>query len=143
MKLTIPIKLDEGAIVPFYGSKGAACFDIVAKSINYLPSTEIMVVHTGLYFAIPEGYKLTVQPRSSFTGCDWVLQNSPAQIDSDYRGELILKFKQFGTGNFPYKEGERCAQGAIEEVIQANFQVVSNLSQTDRGTGGFGSTGLK
>jgi dUTP pyrophosphatase len=142
MKLQVKIKLTNRAVVPFYASKGAACFDIVAREIKYADNG-VVVVHTGLFFELPEGYKLTVQPRSSFTGCNWILQNSPAQIDSDYRGELLLKFKWInGTGipDFPYTTGDRCAQGAIEEVIQAEFSVVTELGETERGTGGFGST---
>jgi len=146
MKLQVKIKLTNGAVVPLYATKGSACFDIVARDIRYA-DMGLVVVHTGLFFELPVGYKLTVQPRSSFTGSDWVLQNSPAQIDSDYRGELMLKFKFIGKNffgqspTFIYNVGDRCAQGAIEEVIQANFSVVENLSITDRGTGSFGSTG--
>lgn len=81
MKLQVKIKLTNGAAVPFYATEGAACFDIVARDIRYA-DMGVVVVHTGLFFEIPVGYKLTVQPRSSFTGSEWILQNSPAQIDS-------------------------------------------------------------
>lgn len=145
-KVNLKIKLTNGATMPFYATEGAACFDIVARYISYADGG-VVVVHTGLFFEIPEGYKLTVQPRSSFTGSNWILQNSPAQIDSDYRGELMLKFKYIGFGysgesDFLYKEGDRCAQAAIDEVIQAEFTLASELTETSRGTGGFGSTGL-
>ena len=146
MKLQVKIKLTNGAVTPLYATEGSACFDIVAREIDY-DNGGIAVIHTGLFFELPVEYKLTVQPRSSFTGSDWVLQNSPAQIDSDYRGELMLKFKYIGqylfgrSTSFIYKVGDRCAQGAVEEVIQADFSVVPELNETTRGTGGFGSTG--
>ena len=141
-KQTVKIKLTNGAVAPFYATEGAACFDITARDIMYVDNG-LAIVYTGLFFEIPIGYKISIQPRSSFTGCDWILQNSPCQLDSDYRGELLLKFKIFGHRPFPYKIGDRCAQGAIEEVIQAGFLEVDELNETDRGTGGFGSTDAK
>jgi len=133
-------KLNEAAEIPKYMTKGSACFDITIT--NILKDKNNILVETGLSFEIPDGYKLVIVPRSSFSNKNWVLANSPAQIDSDFRGEVILKFQPLeGIATFPYKVGERIAQGYIEKVIKVDFEEVEELSSTDRGEGGFGSTG--
>jgi dUTP pyrophosphatase len=147
----IPIILLEGVEPPQYESAGAACFDVRARHIDLVE--DLAIVYLGIKSAIPEGYKVVFQPRSSFTGYRWVLQNSPAQIDSDYRGEWMLKFRAIPTGvrqrtfgtlryeAFPYRVGDRVAQGSIEKVIQAVWEPTNFLYETERGSGGFGSTG--
>ena len=155
MKIKIK-RLNENAVIPVFATKGAACADVVATEIIKQDSYNV-TVKLGFATQIPEGYKGVVVPRSSFTQKGWVMQNSPAQIDSDYRGEWMLKFQAVPfdaistrhglvdllPDNFPYKEGDRVAQVYFEKVLQAEFEDVTELDQTDRGEGGFGSTGVK
>jgi len=149
-------RLNENAVVPVFATKGAACADVVATEIVKQDSYNV-TVKLGFATEIPEGYKGVVVPRSSFTQKGWVMQNSPAQIDSDYRGEWMLKFQALTfdaistrhglvdllPGDFPYQVGDRVAQVYFEKVEQAEFVVVDDLDSTERGEGGFGSTGVR
>jgi dUTP pyrophosphatase len=157
------LKMHENAVVPKLATAGSACVDLVATEINYEPGSNEAVVKLGFGTEIPEGYKACIAPRSSFTKNHWVMQNSPAQIDSDYRGEWMLKFKaipinvikrnaygkslantnpyQLLYSAFPYKVGDRVAQMWIEKVVSYEIEEVETLEETDRGEGGFGSTG--
>ena len=149
-------RLNENAVVPVFATKGAACADVVATEIVKQDSYNV-TVKLGFATEIPEGYKGVVVPRSSFTQKDWVMQNSPAQIDSDYRGEWMLKFQALTFDaistrhnlidllpeDFPYEVGDRVAQVYFEKVEQAEFVVVDDLESSQRGEGGFGSTGVK
>lgn len=149
-------RLNENAVVPVFATKGAACADVVATEIIKQDSYNV-TVKLGFATEIPEGYKGVVVPRSSFTQKGWVMQNSPAQIDSDYRGEWMLKFQSLTFDaistrhnlidllpeDFPYEVGDRVAQVYFEKVEQAEFVVVDDLESTQRGEGGFGSTGVK
>ena len=149
-------RLNENAVVPVFATKGAACADVVATEIVKQDSYNV-TVKLGFATEIPEGYKGVVVPRSSFTQKGWVMQNSPAQIDSDYRGEWMLKFQSLTFDavstrhnlidllpeDFPYEVGDRVAQVYFEKVEQAEFVVVDELESTERGEGGFGSTGVK
>lgn len=149
-------RLNENAVVPVFATKGAACADVVATEIVKQDSYNV-TVKLGFATEIPEGYKGVVVPRSSFTQKGWVMQNSPAQIDSDYRGEWMLKFQALTFDavstrhnlidllpeDFPYEVGDRVAQVYFEKVEQAKFVVVDDLESTERGEGGFGSTGVR
>jgi dUTP pyrophosphatase len=161
MKIKIQ-KLHENAVIPHIATAGAACVDVVATEIEYTPGSNEAIVHLGFATEIPEGYKACLAPRSSFTKFNWIMQNSPAQIDADYRGEYMLKFKAIPSkfitttavgelplkqpkvvySGFPYKVGDRVAQMWFEKVIDYEFEEVADLSDTDRGAGGFGSTGV-
>ena len=97
---------------------------------------------TGLAFAIPEGYEIQVRPRSGLAIKHGIaLVNSPGTIDADYRGEVSVILINHGKDDFVIKSGERIAQLIVAPVIQAEIQVVSQLSDTARGKGGFGHTG--
>jgi dUTP pyrophosphatase len=160
--MNIEIKrLHKNAVVPSLATEGAACSDVVATEIEYAPGDNKATVKLGIAMAIPKGYKVCIAPRSSFTKFIWVMQNSPAQIDSDYRGELMLKFTAIpakvitttGFGEqtlkqpktlytaFPYKIGDRVGQMWLEKIVDYTFKEVEELDETKRGEGGFGSTG--
>lgn len=160
--LTIKIQKNQpDVIIPQLATVGAACVDVIAHAIEYIPGSDEALVKLGFSLEIPTGYKVCLSPRSSFTKETWLMQNSPAQIDSDYRGELMLKFRAIprkvvsvtGYGDlqkkqpqvlyssFPYKVGDRVAQMWVEKVIDYTFIEVEELSVTERGEGGFGSTG--
>lgn len=141
VKIKPLVSLNEFTI-PYKGSEGAACFDVKAVSVNM--ENELFEVGLGFCTEIPLGYKGVIVPRSSFTKTEWVMQNSPAQIDADYRGEWIIKFRYVGNKTspiFPILKGERVAQIYFEKVEPVNFTIVDELTNTKRNDGGFGSTG--
>lgn len=145
------LRLHPGAVIPEYSTAGAACFDMVATMIEKVIGDENLVtIHFGFATEIPLGFKAVMVPRSGFTKTNWILQNSPCQIDSDYRGEWMMKMRAlpnrcFDTilryPVFPFNVGDRVAQAYIERVIKADFTEVQSLDTTQRGAGGFGSTG--
>ena len=144
-------KVTEDARMPIKGSEHAAAYDVYAHSIT----SENGKVKVGLGFKteIPKGYKGIIVPRSNLTKFNWVLNNSYGVIDSDYRGEWMAIFtvipnmiesgSLLGTDGFPYNVGDRVAQIYFEEVLPTSFEVVPELEASERGEGGFGSTGLK
>jgi len=159
MKVKIKLIQREGVPevfpMPVKGSGGAACYDVFATHIQFKENDKVKV-SLGFATEIPEGYKGCVVPRSSFTQKGWIMQNSPAQIDSDYRGEWMLKFQAISDDaktsldghlvdvlfpDFPYKVGDRVAQIYFEKVLNPELVVVHSLDETTRGEGGFGSTG--
>ena len=180
MSNEIPVKIKkfrENAVIPFYSTEGSVCVDLVAAHIEKIDEDKV-TVYFGFGVEIPEGYKITIQPRSSFTHKNWVLQNSPGQIDTDYRGELMAKFQAFPSDveildtelvkqvmgieeddleedsdlldeyqgvliypEFIYKVGDKVVQASIDKVYKMKFEVVDSLNKTERGEGGFGSTG--
>lgn len=139
----------EDVKLPIKGSENAACYDVFAHSIKYDLNGKV-IVDLGFRTEIPVGYKFVMQPRSSFTKYMWTLNNSPCQIDSDFRGVWKVIFTPIivplGGGTmstaFPYNVGDRVAQICLERVMSFDFEVVNELSETSRGEGGFGSTGL-
>lgn len=141
-------RLNKKAKLPKYAKPGDACFDLVATSREYVLSKdnpeEIIVAKygTGLAFEIPEGYVGLVFPRSSVVNTQMSLTNSVGVIDSGYRGEVMANFYPYDFGEFcPYNVGERIAQMMIIPIPQIELIEVDKLSSTERGTGGFGSTG--
>ena len=126
--------------LPVKGSLHAACYDVYAHNIIY-EDNKVKVL-LGFRTEIPEGYKGIIVPRSNLTKYNWVLNNSFGVIDADYRGEWMAIFTAIGphTG-FPYSIGERVAQIYFEKVEEVALIESDELSETERGTGGFGSTG--
>ena len=140
-------KLNENAVLPEYKTVGAAGLDLVGITINTEIGQDgnlIIVYRTGLAVEIPEGYVGVLTPRSSIANKSLVLTNSIGIIDSDYRGEIMAKFK-VNTNVVPaiYKEGEACAQLVIMPFEKVTLDLVEELSETERGTGGYGSTDKK
>lgn len=135
-------KLRDNAQLPVKGSSGAGAYDVFAAHVVETDIDEV-VYYLGIAVEIPHGYRLMISPRSSFTKTKWVMQNSPGIIDSDYRGELMVKFRAIDVvADFPYKEGDRIGQCYLEEVIPIEFEIEEALNETQRGEGGFGSTGV-
>ncbi len=100
------------------------------------------MIPTGLYFEIPEGYEIQVRPRSGLAAKNGVtVLNTPGTIDSDYRGEMKIILINLGTEDFSVNNGDRIAQIIVAPVIQGNFVPAVDLNETERGSGGFGSTG--
>ncbi len=140
----IKVKADEGVKIPEYKTTGAAGADVCARidtSIVLKPGDKALI-GTGLYFAIPEGYEIQVRPRSGLAAKNGVtVLNTPGTIDSDYRGELKIILVNLGKENFTVNDGERIAQIIAAPVTRAVFSPVDALDETERGAGGFGSTG--
>ena len=136
-------KISDNTIVPSRGSLDAACYDVYAHSIVHKDDGKV-VVGLGFKTEIPVGYKAVLVPRSNLTKHHWVMNNSIGIIDSDYRGEWMCVFTAIKEGqDFPYSVGDRVAQFYLDEVYNIAFLEVTALSDTNRGEGGFGSTGLK
>lgn len=143
-KLTINLK--EGTNPPEYGSAGASGFDIRANIENdiTIPSNGTALIPTGLYMAVPAGFEMQVRSRSGLAAKNGVfVMNTPGTVDSDYRGEV--KVILHNTSKLPFRvhTGDRIAQGVICPVVHAVWNVVESLDYTERGEGGFGSTGVK
>lgn len=140
MKVNIK-KLNESAVIPKYAHDTDAGLDLVATSVE-VDNDGNLVYGTGLAFEIPVGYVGLVFPRSSVSLRSLVMANSVGVIDSGYRGEVTAKFKPIGQFlQNPYQIGERVAQLVIISYPHIEFQEVDILSESDRGTGGYGSTG--
>ena len=142
-------KLHPDAIVPTYGTDGAAAFDLYACVVGddrdraYIAHGESVEVDTGLAFEVPDGYAMFIYSRSGHGFVDDVrLANCVGVIDSDYRGPVQVKLTaDAGSGGFGVCVGDRIAQAVILPVPRVEFEVVDTLAPTARGTGGFGSTG--
>jgi dUTP pyrophosphatase len=142
MSIEIPVTLAEGAVLPRYQSADAAGMDLCSTIDFSLEPLERMLVPTGLRMEIPRGYEGQVRPRSGLAlkyGISMV--NAPGTIDSDYRGEIGVLLVNLGQNRVEFKAGERVAQLVICPVIQVELKQVDSLSETERGAGGFGSTG--
>ncbi len=154
MSETIAIKVrrlahfDPSFELPFYATTLAAGADIRAslhekKSLIIAPG-ERMLIPTGLSFEIPAGFEVQVRPRSGLSlKTSLLVVNSPGTIDADYRGEVQIILGNFGTDPYIIEHGLRVAQLVVAPVWQAQFQTVETLSETERGSGGFGSTGVR
>jgi len=139
-------KLHPDAILPKRCSNKAACWDIYSVEDVYFNTTwpNLKSVSTGLAFEIPEGYRMSIRPRSGLAFKKTItVANSPATIDEDYRGEIKIGLIQFHyDGYFMLTKGSRIAQICLEKVEEFKLEVVEELSDTERGDGGFGSTGV-
>ena len=142
MKVKIK-KLVPEAVIPVYAKPGDAGMDLTAVKVEYDRVNKCFVYHSGLAFEVPEGHVMLLFPRSSNRKTEAYLTNSVGVIDSGYRGEVMVVFKNNHPDNHqaPYKIGERIAQIKIQEVIPIEFVEVEELSETERGDGGYGSTG--
>ena len=132
----------EGLPTPAYATQGAAGLDVVAAENLTLAPGQRHGVATGFAIAIPEGYEVQVRPRSGLALKHGVTcLNTPGTIDHDYRGEVKVILANLGSEPFEVRRGERIAQLVPAPLLKANFHEVAELSDTDRGAGGFGSTG--
>jgi dUTP pyrophosphatase len=136
----------DGLPLPAYQSTHAAGLDLVAavpeNAPLLLPPGQYALVPTGLSIAVPAGFEAQVRPRSGLAAKHGVtVLNAPGTVDADYRGEVGVLLINHGGEPFTIRRGERIAQMVIASVVRAELVVVAALAQTDRGSGGFGSTG--
>lgn len=144
-KVNIKFVAQEGAIIPEYKTSGAAGADVCAflSEPVIIKSGEFAMIPTGLSFAIPEGYEIQVRPRSGLAAKNGVtVLNTPGTIDSDYRGEVKVILINHGKDAFTVNNGDRIAQLIVAPVTQGVFEKTDELDSTERGEGGFGSTGV-
>ncbi len=151
MTLSITVEIQrlphaDGLALPAYQSAQAAGLDLLAAVPEDKPLTmrpgQRALVPTGLMIAVPPGHEAQVRPRSGLALKHGVtVLNSPGTVDADYRGEVSVLLINHGEEPFTIRRGERIAQLVFAAVTQANLVVVASLPSTDRGSGGFGSTG--
>lgn len=139
---TIRVKrLHPDALLPEYQSHGAACFDLHTVRAEHVPAHGSIVFHTGLAFEVPEGYVMLIYSRSGHGFKAGVrLSNCVGVIDSDYRGEVMVKLTSDG-GELQVNAGDRIAQAMILPVPRVRLEWAGDLVETVRGQGGMGSTG--
>jgi dUTP pyrophosphatase len=149
-KIKIKLKNESNNPDPEYATSGSSGFDLRANLENsesiVIPVGNRAIVPTGLFFELPEGFEIQVRPRSGLAAKNGVtVLNTPGTVDADYRGEVKVILINLGGAPFEINHGDRIAQGVIASVIGKNiisFNRVSEINEnTDRGSGGFGSTG--
>ena len=140
-------KTNPDVTLPQYETKGASGCDVRAFLPDgplVIPSGEWRLVSTGLCPEIPLGYEIQVRPRSGLAFRNGVTcLNTPGTVDSDYRGEIKVNLINHSKTDFVVENGMRIAQFVIAKVENASFEVSDELSSSERGEGGFGSTGVK
>ena len=130
--------------LPAYQSPGASGFDIRAQLTApvILEPGQRFMIPTGLSFEIPMGFEIQARPRSGWAAKNGLtVLNTPGTIDADYRGEVKIIVINLGNEAFTINDQDRCAQLVLAPVWQAQFELATDLSETERGAGGFGSTG--
>ena len=140
--MEIPVVLADGATLPAYATPGAAGADLCCSEDFELSPMERKLIPTGLHMAIPEGYEGQIRPRSGLAVRHGIsMVNAPGTIDSDYRGEIKLILINLGDSVVQFRKGERIGQMVICPVVRAEWAAMESLEETERGAGGFGSTG--
>lgn len=136
-------KIYPDAVVPTYAHPGDAGFDLYSIEDCPLNSSETKLINTGLKIEIPKGYEVQIRPRSGLALKHGVtILNAPGTIDSGYRGLIGILLINHSNETYKIKKGERIAQGVINKVEEAVLEEVNELSDSSRGEGGFGSTGI-
>ena len=149
--MNIPVQVkrlphSEGLALPSYATSGAAGMDLLAavQAPMVLAPGARTLVPTGLAIALPPGFELQIRPRSGLALKNGIiLPNSPGTIDEDYRGELQVIVMNAGTEPFTIERGMRIAQAVLAPVVRVAWAEVTELDETQRGAGGFGSTGTR
>lgn len=139
-------RFSKDVSIPQYETSGSSGMDIAAfieKKLELAPGDKI-IVPTGFSLSIPKGYEIQIRPRSGLAAKKGItVLNTPGTIDADYRGELKVILINLGKEKFVIENGLRIAQMIVCPVVQAKLKETETLSKTDRGIGGFGSTGTK
>lgn len=127
--------------IPQYATDGAACVDLVCPVDWTINPHEIVKIPLGFHVAVPEGYMLDIRSRSGLALRGIVVANSPGTVDSDYRGEVCVLIHNTTKSTQAIRRGTRIAQAVVIAAPRINFVIKQDLSETSRGSGGFGSTG--
>lgn len=144
-ELTVLVAVKQGASLPRYATPASSGMDLCAciqEPVTLEPFGRSLIP-TGLFLSIPEGYEAQIRPRSGLAHKFGItVLNTPGTIDSDYRGEVKVILINFGNVPFTIQNGDRIAQMVFAGVTRAGLSAVKVLDDTDRGKGGFGSTGI-
>tara|TARA_Y100000768_G_scaffold361141_1_gene318962 strand:+ start:205 stop:645 length:441 start_codon:yes stop_codon:yes gene_type:complete len=139
-------RLSKKVSLPKYETEGSSGMDLSANiesTININPGKK-EIIPTGIAIAVPEGFEVQIRPRSGLAAKHNItVLNTPGTIDADYRGELKVILINLGNEAFKIEKGFRIAQMVLSPVVKAEIKEVKDLSDTERGKGGFGSTGTK
>ena len=141
--MKIPILIDDESLLPQYMTEGAAGADVRAclERATFIHPRERVLINTGIRVKIPVGYEIQVRPRSGLALRHGItVLNSPGTIDSDYTGEIRVILINHGNRVIPITPGMRIGQLVVNRVVQADWQICSDLPDTVRGQQGFGST---
>lgn len=140
--VSIKMRLSSAATKPEYKSAGAACMDLASTHSFYVRPHSYAYIHTGVSVELPKGSALMIYPRSSLHKKSLILANSVGIIDSDFRGEIVVCL--YNTSYISQKicAGDRIVQAMLIKVAPIEIEVVDALAPTERGEGGFGSTGV-
>ncbi|MGB1167600.1 MAG: dUTP diphosphatase [Flavobacteriaceae bacterium] len=144
--ITVPVQNNSDFELPQYATPASAGVDLKAaiKEAITLAPLERSIIPTGLKIALPEGYEAQVRPRSGLAAKHGItVLNSPGTIDADYRGEIGVILVNLSQTSFTIQPEERIAQLVVAKYEQIQWEETQELSQTNRGAGGFGSTGKK
>lgn len=142
MKLLIE-KIDESAVVPFYAHKGDAGLDLFSIEEVVINPGERKLIHTGIKIGLPENTEAQIRPRSGLALKHGItVLNTPGTIDEGYRGEIGIILINLGEGSFKVEKKMKIAQMVIKPVLHMDIEEVKQLSDSERGEGGFGSTGF-
>ena len=139
-------RLSKEVFLPKYETNGSSGMDLAANinSIINIEPGNIAIIPTGLALSIPKGFEVQIRPRSGLAAKQKIsVLNTPGTIDADYRGEIKVILINLGQESFKVEKGLRIAQMVVCPVVQAQLKEVDNLNETERGKGGFGSTGTK
>lgn len=145
MNVEVKIINQSKHALPAYETMGSAGMDLRAniEGVINLQPFERLAVPTGLFIALPHGFEAQIRPRSGLSLKSGLsIPNSPGTIDSDYRGEIKVIVANLSNDIVEIKDGDRIAQMVIAKYERAEWNVVTNLDETERGSGGFGSTGV-
>lgn len=134
-------KLHLKAKIPSKANQFAACWDIYALEHVIITPNQPTVIHTGIALEIPVGYVLEIVSRSGLASKGCIVLNAPGKIDCDYRGEIKIIMAYIGESNYGIQAGERVAQCSLVKLENYIFTQADELTSTERGTGGLGSTG--
>ncbi len=143
MVMILVKKLAEDVIVPVFAKEGDAGADLCASENTYINPGDFACVPTGIAAEIPLGYEMQIRPRSGLAAKNGVtVLNSPGTIDSGYRGEIKVILINHGKRTFLINKGDRIAQAVINACVPTEYIGTDELSGSDRGSNGFGSTGI-
>lgn len=142
MKLLVQ-KINEKAVIPFYAHEGDAGLDLFSIENISIKSMERKLVHTGIKIQLPKNTEAQVRPRSGLALKNGItVLNTPGTIDEGYRGEICIILINLGSEEFNVTEGMKIAQMVIKPTVSPKIEEVRELSETERGEHGFGSTGV-
>ena len=137
------LPISDDFILPQKATKGSACYDLYSIENMDIAIGEVKAISLGFCMEIPEGYEFQIRNRSGIGKRGIIVSNGIGTIDSDYRGEVKVLLLNLSNDVFRVNKGDRISQGVLNKLPSTNLVIVDKLTDTNRGSGGFGSTGIK